>query len=102
MQSVDGDLAASAQAYIASLKDPFERERAREYARMDAHSFQARIGPGLDDLAAGQQRILSKLQENKQVLEAGKRSFSRRAIAVFVLLGAGAAEGMLRVFGKTP
>ena len=89
VQPQDGDLSDSARAYIASLTSPHDREAAREYARMDPHAFQARIGPGLDELATGQAQILEEIRS-------GRRSISKKAAAGIVLAASAAVEGLLR------
>ncbi|MFA7296271.1 MAG: hypothetical protein WC211_03670 [Dehalococcoidia bacterium] len=45
----DSDISEDGRAYIQSLRSASARDDARDYARMEGMSFQARIGPAIDD-----------------------------------------------------
>lgn len=89
----DSDLSESARAYIQSLQQPHAREAAREYARMDPHNFQARIGPGLDKLEEGQAEILAEIRSSK-------RQMSKKVVAILMLVAGGATEGVIRALDR--
>ena len=89
----DADLSSDARAYIASLTDWNKRESAREYARMDSQSFQSRIGPAVDALDSKMDELLNEVRVLKR-----KPTIPQRAVAIFAMIGAAAADVAINAF----
>lgn len=88
------DLSTDARAYIQSLHESPDRQAAAEYAHMDSQSFQGRIGPAVDTIAADIAAIRKDLKTARHL------PVSRKLLAGFAVLGGGFADVLLQGVGS--